>query len=46
MVYSMFIARFKKDTMAKITKIALQDGISKAEVIREAVHEYIMKKGI
>lgn len=45
MVYVPFPARFKLDTLKQLDRLAELDGTSTAALIREAVHEYLMRKG-
>jgi len=44
MVYIQKLLNLKLDVLKKIEQIAELDGVSSSEIIREALHEYLMKR--
>lgn len=44
MVFVKKLLSLKQDTLKKIEQIAELDGVNASEIIREALHEYIMRR--
>jgi len=44
MVYVDFHSRMKQEHLRKLERIAELDGVKISEIIREAIHEYILRK--
>ncbi len=45
MVYIQKLLNLKLDTLKKIEQIAELEGVSKSEIMREALHDYLMRRG-